>query len=99
MRAVLRQMGILRLRLQAFARQMAGAIGGWSASVQQHARWSAAPLSRTVAGGLTWVGSLPGNVPRGVSEHLRYGPFRNFCLFNVDAEDTAELCWQRLVDL
>jgi hypothetical protein len=99
MRGILLKMGSLRLRVRAFARQMAGAIGGWSASVQQHARWSEAPLSRALASGLTRLGSLMGKVPRDVREHLRYGPFRNFCLFNVDAEDTAELCWQRLVDL
>jgi hypothetical protein len=98
-RGVLLKLGSLRLRLLAFVRQMAGAIGGWSASVQHHARWSEAPLSRALAMTLTRLGSLLGKVPRDVREHLRYGPFRNFCLFNVDAEDTAQLCWQRLVDL
>ena len=58
-----------------------------------------APLSRALANSLTRLGSLMGKVPRDVREHLRYGPFRNFCRFNVDAEDTAELCWQRLIDL
>ncbi len=99
MRGVLLQLGSRRLRFLALARQLAGAVGGWSASVQQHARWSAAPFSRTLASTLTRLGSLLGKVPRDVREHLRYGPFRNFCLFNIDAEDTAELCWQRLVDL
>jgi uncharacterized protein (DUF362 family) len=99
MRGILLKMGSLRLRAQAFARQMAGAIGGWSASVQQHARWGDAPLSRALATGVTWLGSALGKVPRDVREHLCYGPFRNFCLFNVDAEDTAELCWQRLIEL
>lgn len=99
MRGILLKMGSFRLRAQAFTRQMAGAVGGWSASVRQHARWSEAPLSRALATGLTRLGSLMGKVPRDVREHLRYGPFRNFCLFNIDAEDTAELCWNRLVDL
>lgn len=99
MRGILLKMGSVRLRVQALARQMAGAIGGWSASVRQHARWSDAPVSRALATALTRLGSLMGKVPRDVREHLRYGPFRNFCLFNVDAEDTAELCWRRLVEL
>ena len=99
MRGILLKMGSLRLRAEAFARQMAGAIGGWSASVRQHARWSDAPFSRAIATGLTRLGSLMGKVPRDVREHLQYGPFRNFCLFNVDAEDTAELCWTRLVEI
>lgn len=98
-RGVILKLGSLRLRGLAFGRQLAGAIGGWSASVQHHARWSEAPLSRALATLLTRLGSLVGKVPRDVREHLRYGPFRNFCLFNVDAEDTAQLCWQRLVDL
>jgi len=99
MRGILLKMGSFRLRVQAFARQMAGAIGGWSASVKQHAQWTDAPLSRFIAGTLTRLGGLMGKVPRDVREHLRYGPFRNFCVFNVDAEDTAELCWNRLVEL
>src|SRR5207249_4645218 len=47
----------------------------------------------------TWVGSLLGKIPPDVREHLRYGPFRRFCLFNVDAEKTAWLCWERLFEL
>src|SRR5262249_53565269 len=38
-------------------------------------------------------------IPRNVWDQLRYRPFRDFCLFNVEAEKTAWLCWQRLVDL
>ena len=34
-----------------------------------------------------------------VRQHLRYRSFRDFCLFNVDAEKTAWLCWHRLIDL
>ena len=98
-RGVLLKLGSLRLRCQALVRQAAGAVGGWSASVRQHARWSQAPLARTLATILTRLGGLVGKVPRDVREHLRFGPFRNFCLFNVDAEDTAQLCWDRLVEL
>src|SRR5215475_8748914 len=50
------------LRLSAFSRQFAGAIGGWSASVRQHVKWSAAPLSRAVATILSQLGSLVGKV-------------------------------------
>src|SRR4051812_6898634 len=82
-RGILLKMGSLRLRVQAFVRQMAGAVGGWSASVQHHARWADAPLSRALSSVLTKLGSLAGKVPQDVREHLRYGPFRNFCLFNV----------------
>jgi hypothetical protein len=98
-RGAILKIGSLSLKVTAFLRQFAGAIGGWSSSVQQHARWGQAPLSRTLAAVNTWVGSLLGKVPRDVKQHLRYGPFRDFCLFNIDAEDTARVCWQRLVEL
>jgi uncharacterized protein (DUF362 family) len=87
------------LRMNAFCRQLAGAVGGWSASVQQHVSWSAAPLCRTSAALVTFFGSLTGKVPREVKRHLTNGPFRDFCSFNVDAEKTAWLCWKRMVEL
>lgn len=87
------------LRMNAFCRQLAGAVGGWSASVQQHVSWSAAPLCRTSAALLTFFGSLTGKVPPEVKRYLINGPFRDFCSFNVDAERTAWLCWKRIVEL
>ena len=89
----------LPLKASAFMRQLAGAIGGWAGSVRQHVRWSDAPLSRALATLITWSGSLTGKVPSDVREHLRYGSFRDFCLFNIDAEKTAWLCWKRLIEL
>jgi uncharacterized protein (DUF362 family) len=87
------------LRWQALSRQAAGAVGGWSASALQHTRWRRAPLSRALAWSVAAAGLVLGKVPRDVRQHLRYGPFRNFCLFNIDAEQTAWLCWARLVEL
>jgi hypothetical protein len=98
-RGAILKLGSLRLKVTAYLRQFAGAIGGWSSSVQHHARWTQAPFSRALAAVNTWAGGLIGKVPRDVKEHLRYGPFRRFCLFNIDAEDTARVCWQRLVEL
>ncbi|MEP6912256.1 MAG: DUF362 domain-containing protein [bacterium] len=98
-RGAIFKVGAFPLRAQALLRQLAGALGGWSTSVRQHVRWSDAPLSRTVATLLTWTGSLTGKVPPDVRQHLRYGSFRDFCLFNVDAEKTAWLCWQRIIEL
>jgi uncharacterized protein (DUF362 family) len=98
-RGAILHLGSLRLRLTAMVHQFAGAVGGWSASVRHHARWSQAPLSRALATLNTWVGSLVGKVPADVRRHLRYGPFRDFCLFNIDAEQTAALCWRRLTEL
>jgi uncharacterized protein (DUF362 family) len=98
-RGAILKLGNPLLRLRAFMTQAAGAVGGWSSSVRQHARWSEAPLSRLWATLFTWAGQLSGKVPKDVKKHLDYGPFRNFCLFNVDAEKTAWLCWHRLVEL
>jgi len=98
-RGAIFKVGAFPLRARALVRQLAGALGGWSTSVRQHVRWSDAPLSRTVATLLTWTGSLTGKVPPDVRQHLRYSSFRDFCLFNVDAEKTAWLCWQRLIEL
>ena len=98
-RGAILKLGPLPLRIRAFLRQLAGAIAGWSSSVRQHAGWSQAPLSRTLATVITWAGLVLGRVPREVRRYLDYCSFRDFCLFNVEAERTAWLCWTRLVDL
>ena len=96
--AILRT-GNLLTRGTAYGRQMAGAIGGWAASVRQHARWRDAPLSRLGATLITTAGSLSGKVPAAVRSALEYGPFRSFCAYNIDAERTAARCWSRIVEL
>jgi len=98
-RGAIFKVGAFPLRTRALLRQLAGALGGWSTSVRQHVRWSDAPLSRAVATLLTWTGSVTGKVPKDVRQHIRYSSFRDFCIFNVDAEKTAWLCWQRLIEL
>ena len=98
-RGAIFRLGSRRLRAIAFAKQLAGCVGGWSSSVMQHLRWKEAPVSRMLAGSLTALGSLTGQVPEDVKKFLNYGPFRNFCLFNVDAERTAAACWKSMVDL
>jgi uncharacterized protein (DUF362 family) len=98
-RGAIFRLGSTQLRLRAYARQIAGAIGGWSTSVRQHVRWSEAPVSRAASTVITWLGSLLGQVPKDVRQHLRYGSFRDFCRFNVDAEKTAWMCWGRLAEL
>src|SRR5882724_1323106 len=98
-RGMILKLGGRRLRAMAYLRQMAGALGGWASSVRQHVRWKDAPISYAVASFITWSGFLSGQVPPEVHEHLNYGSFRKFCLFNVDAEETARLCWSRLSEL
>jgi uncharacterized protein (DUF362 family) len=85
------------LRMRAFAQQMGGLVGGWAGSVRQHVPWSKAPLSRAGATFVTWLGALTGKVPEDVRKYLNYGPFRDFCVFNIDAEKTASLCYERMI--
>lgn len=99
LRGALFKFGNRRLQALALLRQMAGAIGGWSASVRQHVRWNEAPISRSLATIATWCGSLAGRVPRHVGQHLDYRSFRDYCLFNIEAERTARLCFGHLVEL
>jgi uncharacterized protein (DUF362 family) len=98
-RGAILKLGSWRLRMQALLTQMAGGLGGWASSVMQHSRWSRAPLSRLIASLITCLGGLVGKVPTDVRKHLQFGPFRNFCAFNIDAEKTAAVCWYRIAEL
>jgi uncharacterized protein (DUF362 family) len=98
-RGVILKRGNAHQRLMAFIQQAAGAVGGWAASARQHLRFRDAPLSSSLATLITWIGSITGKVPKDVRRHLYYLPFRDFCLFNVEAEKTAWLCWSRLLDI
>src|SRR5215470_17773053 len=62
-RGLILKLGSRRLRAMAYARQMAGALGGWAGSVRQHVRWRDAPVSRALASAITWSGYLLGQVP------------------------------------
>jgi uncharacterized protein (DUF362 family) len=87
------------LQMLAIVRQLAGAVGGWAASVRQHLQWTEAPVSSLLAAAVTWTGYLTGKVPASVREHLDYASFRDFCAYNADAERTASLCFKRLGEL
>jgi uncharacterized protein (DUF362 family) len=99
LRGAILRLGSRSLKVRAYLRQAAGAVAGWCSSVQQHVRWGRAPLTRSLAALITAVGSLTGQVPRDVRRYLRYSPFREFCWFNVDAELTARLCYDRMLEL
>jgi uncharacterized protein (DUF362 family) len=99
LRGMIYKLGTFSLRLRAFYRQLSGIAGGWAGSVQQHLRWPAAPVTRSLATLITWAGVVTGQVPPEVVKYLRHGSFREFCLFNVDAEKTAWMAYQRLLEL
>jgi uncharacterized protein (DUF362 family) len=98
-RGAIFRLGSPSLRLRAGLKQMSGALGGWATAVQQHVRWRTAPFSYGLASLVTAFGIVTGQVPLDVRKYLRYGPFRDFCVFNVDAERTAWLCYERLIEL
>jgi uncharacterized protein (DUF362 family) len=99
LRGAIFRLGSRTLKARAYLRQLSGAVAGWSSSVQQHVRWREAPMARSLAALVVALGSISGQVPRDVRRHLRYGPFRDFCLFNFDAERTARLCYDRMLEL
>src|SRR3954451_23717180 len=70
LRGAILRLGGRTLRARAYLRQVAGAIAGWSSSVQQHVRWRQAPAARSLAGLIVAVGTLTGQVPRDVRKHL-----------------------------
>jgi hypothetical protein len=98
-RGALLRLGDRLLTTRALLRQAAGAIGGWTVAVRQHVPWTAAPLSRSGATLLMWAGALSGQIPPEIRRRLRYGSFRDFCRYNMEAERTAWLCWERLAEL
>ena len=98
-RGLLLRIGGPRTRARTLVAQLAGALGGWASSVQQHARWSQAPVTRTLAAAITRIGRAAGKVPRTVRDRLRFLSFREFCELQVEAERTAALCWDRIAAL
>ncbi|MHB2016425.1 MAG: DUF362 domain-containing protein [Candidatus Xenobia bacterium] len=96
-RGALLRLPELRFCLRAQLQQVTGAVGGWMVAVEQHVPAGRAPLARLLARLLFLVARLLGKTPRAVdSDHLRYLSFRDYCRFNIEAEATAELCWQRV---
>jgi uncharacterized protein (DUF362 family) len=98
-RGLLLRLGGPWTRAQTLMAQLAGALGGWASSVQQHARWSQAPVARMLAGTITGIGRAAGKVPRAVRDRLRFLSFREFCELQAEAEQTAALCWDRVAAL
>ncbi len=98
-RGALMKFGSPGLKATTIFHQLGGAVGGWATSVLHHRRWRDAPVSLAVAQAISKLGSVIGKVPTEVRPYLHYGSFRDFCLFNVEAERTAWLCWKRLCQL
>jgi len=84
-------------RLQVLLHQFQGFIGGWSSSIIQHLRWKQAPFAVTAARLIIALGKSSGKIPKGIEKELKFGSFKNYCHFNIDAEKTALICWERIL--
>lgn len=98
-RGAILKIGTPWLKFRAFSQQAAGAVAGWATSVLQHSKWTRTPFAFLGAKIVSSLGRLFGKVPKEIKHHLRKLPFRDFCKFNVEAEKTAWLCWDRIVKL
>ena len=79
--------------------QAAGWLAGWSSALKHHVPRSSAPLRSLMVDGLSAGARMVGKLSPDLRAELRLKSFRDFCLYNIDAEETAELCWQRLIEL
>ena len=86
-------------RLRIFISQFEGYVGGWAGSIIQHLTWKEAPISVFVAKTILLIGGVSGKIPKELRNELKHGTFKNFCNFNVDAEKTARVCWERIFEL
>jgi hypothetical protein len=98
-RGVIAQLKNRLLSLKAVVRETQGIIGGWGSSLEQHVSFREAPIARSLSTILMLLGKLSGAVPKEVRDYIQLRPFREYCLFNVAAEMTAALVYDRMIHL
>lgn len=98
-RGALLKSGNYSHRVKTFISQFQGFIGGWSGSIIQHLSWKEAPVSLALAKCILSFGKISGKIPKEIRNELKHGTFKNFCAFNMDAENTAKVCWERIITL
>jgi uncharacterized protein (DUF362 family) len=79
--------------------QAAGLLSGWSAALRHHVPRSRAPMRNWLVDALSLGAVVVGKLSPELRAELTYKSFGDYCTYNVDAEETAELCWRRLVEL
>ena len=79
--------------------QFQGFVGGWAASIIQHLKFREAPFSVAFAKFIAFIGKMSGKISKGIGKELKFGSFKQFCFFNIDAEKTARICWERILIL
>ena len=82
-----------------FIQQTLGSVAGWTSAMKQHVAPVNAPFSHSLASLLASSAGAVGKLSPTLREELKQRSFRSFCEFNIDAERTAALCWENLVDM
>ena len=82
-----------------YGHQLHGALSGWTSATSNHRDVRTAPLRAGAAGLLVALAGATGQVPPVLRRELRYQTFRHYCRLNVALEASAELAYERLVEL
>ncbi|GIE36925.1 hypothetical protein Ait01nite_099700 [Actinoplanes italicus] len=88
-----------RRRVRIYARQFAGAVGGWVSATRHHRRFTRSWLGWPIATAVLLAGRLSGQVSRNLAAELSYRSFARYCALNEALERSAELCYERLIEL
>jgi uncharacterized protein (DUF362 family) len=88
-----------RRRVRIYARQFVGAVGGWVSATRHHRSFARSWLGWPVATAVLLAGRLSGQVSRDLAAELSYRSFARYCALNEELERSAELCYERLIEL
>ncbi|BCJ47449.1 hypothetical protein GCM10010168_18070 [Actinoplanes ianthinogenes] len=94
-----RLLSVRRHRARVYARQVVGVIGGWVSATRHHRSFSRSWLGWPVATVVLLAGRLSGQVSRDLAAGLSYQSFARYCALNEALERSAELCYERLIQL
>jgi hypothetical protein len=86
-------------RVAVFARQLQGALSGWTSSTSNLRDSRTSPFRTGAAGVLVAAAGLTGQIPQVLRDELRYQTFHRYCQLNLALEASAELAYRRLVEL
>lgn len=86
-------------RLRIHARQAQGLASGWVAATRHHRTPARAAARWAIASAATLAARLTGQVPAALRDELEYQDFGRYCRLNIALERSAELCYERLVEL
>ncbi len=87
------------LAIRAVMQQLGGLLAGWSSAVSQHVTFRKAPIARSLSWFIAHLGLLAGKVPTSARKTLSHQTLCGFAGFNVEAEETAAMCWEHVATL